>query len=356
MMGYFWYRYGRIAEGHRRLEAVLAHTEGLETSTRARVLRLAGVLSEESGLYERAQRLHERGLALYRWLGEKQGEAASLTSLGALAFAVGDLERAVALTRESLDLKRELGDERGLMSSRNNLGEMLQAAGDLAGAQALFEENLESDRRLSDEWGAGVTLLNLGTLAVEQGEPDRAEGLLLEALRTLLRFGDEDAVAECLDSLAGAAGARGEGHRAASLLGAAEAARESLGTPLRPVERNRYERFVAASRRGTDGAAWTSAWKTGRALSLGEAAERALSPEDRRPDASDGRRDPLTPREREVALLVAAGLSNRGIAEKLSISQNTTATHVGRILKKLGLRSRSQIGARLLRERHGLPD
>ncbi len=357
MMGYFWYRYGRIAEGQRWLEAVLARTGGFETSMRARVLRLAGVLAEESGLYERAQGLHERGLALYRRLGEKQGEAASLTSLGALMFAVGDLDRAVALTRESLVLKRELGDERVLMSSRNNLGEMLQAAGDLKGAQALFGENLESDRRLADEWGAGVSLLNLGTLAVEQGEPDRAERLLLEALRTLQSFGDEDAVAECLDSLAGAAGARGEGHRAATLFGAAEAAREEFGTPLRPVERDRYERFIAASRRTTGKEAWTSAWKSGRALSLRQAAEHALSPAGDRPELAD-RRVPglLTPREQEVALLVAGGLSNRHISQQLSISQNTTATHVGRILKKLGLRSRSQIGARLLHEQHTIPD
>jgi len=357
MMGYFWYRYGQIAEGHRRLESVLARTESFETSLRARVLRLAGVLAEESGLYGRARELHERGLALYRKLGEKQGLAASLTSLGALEFAVGDLERAVALTRESLTLKRELGDERGLMSSRNNLGEMLQATGDLAEARALFEENLESDRRLADEWGSGVSLLNLGTLAVEQGEPDRAEELLLEALRTLRRFGDEDAIAECLDSLAAAAGARGRARRAATLFGAAEAAREKLGTPLRPVERARYERFVAASRRGTGRAAWASAWEAGRALSLDRGAGLALSPEYGEREAAEGRAPgPLTPREREVALLVAAGLPNRRIAEKLSISQNTAATHVGRILKKLGLRSRSQIGARLLQEPDGLPD
>ena len=123
------------------------------------------------------------------------------------------------------------------------------------------------------------------------------------------------------------------------------------------MEQSRYERFVAASRRGTNEAAWTSTWKAGRVLSLDAAAERALSPEDPRTDAAHKpASDPLTPREREVALLVPAPLSTRRVAEKLSISQNTPAPHVGRILKKLGLRSRSQIGARLLRERHDLPD
>ena len=53
----------------------------------------------------------------------------------------------------------------------------------------------------------------------------------------------------------------------------------------------------------------------------------------------------LTRREREVALLVARDLTNRQIAVQLVISEHTVATHVRRILKKLDLRSRTQIAA-----------
>ncbi len=53
--------------------------------------------------------------------------------------------------------------------------------------------------------------------------------------------------------------------------------------------------------------------------------------------------DSLTPREREVAELVAGGLSNREVAERLVISKRTADTHVERILTKLGLRSRAEI-------------
>jgi DNA-binding NarL/FixJ family response regulator len=53
----------------------------------------------------------------------------------------------------------------------------------------------------------------------------------------------------------------------------------------------------------------------------------------------------LTRREREVALLVAEGLTNRQIATELSVSTNTANNHVARILRKLGLRSRAQIAA-----------
>jgi DNA-binding NarL/FixJ family response regulator len=53
----------------------------------------------------------------------------------------------------------------------------------------------------------------------------------------------------------------------------------------------------------------------------------------------------LTPREREVAALVAEGLSNREIGERLVISERTVEGHVERVLGKLEFRSRGQIGA-----------
>jgi non-specific serine/threonine protein kinase len=103
-----------------------------------------------------------------------------------------------------------------------------------------------------------------------------------------------------------------------------------------------------------DEATFTAAWEEGRAMSPEQAIEYALSAEEEpskaaapeEPPTGDGQEpSALTPREREVAGLVARELTNRQIADELVISERTVATHVHKILQKLNLRSRLQIAA-----------
>ncbi len=58
----------------------------------------------------------------------------------------------------------------------------------------------------------------------------------------------------------------------------------------------------------------------------------------------------LSERQQEVASLVAAGMSNRAIAEALGLGRRTVDTHVQHILRKLGVRSRVQIGVWMVSE------
>ena len=58
----------------------------------------------------------------------------------------------------------------------------------------------------------------------------------------------------------------------------------------------------------------------------------------------------LTPRERTIVDLVAAGLSNRAIAGELRISSSTVSAHLRRVCAKLGVKSRAAVVARLVTE------
>lgn len=69
--------------------------------------------------------------------------------------------------------------------------------------------------------------------------------------------------------------------------------------------------------------------------------EYALSEE--RPDGPSTDAGPLSRREREVAVMVANGLTNKQIAERLFISERTAEGHVERIRNKLGVRSRTEV-------------
>ena len=73
--------------------------------------------------------------------------------------------------------------------------------------------------------------------------------------------------------------------------------------------------------------------------------------------ASDGGRGPLdrlTPREREVLVLIARGFPNKRIARELTLSEKTVKTHVGHVLAKLGVSDRTQ--AAVVAVRAGLVD
>jgi non-specific serine/threonine protein kinase len=89
-------------------------------------------------------------------------------------------------------------------------------------------------------------------------------------------------------------------------------------------------------------------------MSPEQAIDYALSPDEPEQPAAPVPEEPspaLTRREREIAALVARGLTNRQISEALSISERTVTTHVDHILTKLGASSRAQVAAWMVEQR-----
>ncbi len=95
------------------------------------------------------------------------------------------------------------------------------------------------------------------------------------------------------------------------------------------------------------GRAFDRVYRSGKGMDSGQLVALALEERQAPVARTSSRPSPsrLTARERQIAGLVAQGLSNKEIASKLVISQRTAETHVEHILTKLGFTSRAQIAA-----------
>src|SRR5207244_319420 len=133
--------------------------------------------------------------------------------------------------------------------------------------------------------------------------------------------------------------------------------RRGAGAPQPPADDQVCEQALAAARASLDEAAFAAAWAEGKALPIEEAVAYGLADAARVSPRDPAARVPagelLTPREREVATLVARGLSNRDIAATLVISERTVEAHVGHALGKLGLSSRTQLAVWAAEQRLG---
>ena len=147
----------------------------------------------------------------------------------------------------------------------------------------------------------------------------------------------------------------GRFREAARVLSAADAVRAGLGAPLLHSDRQAYHRMLESVKASMNTEAFEGEWDGGRTLGLDDAIQFAQDTAHAamaRPRPPEKSRDPLTTREREVAALVARGLSNREIGTKLGIAERTAISHVEHIMNKLAMHSRAQIAAWAVR--HGL--
>ncbi len=347
-LGRFWVAQG-LGEGRRWLEKGLAKSSASPTPVRAKALIQAGFDAVYEGDPGAAIALLEEGLALYKEMGDRSGVAFAIGSLGHAVVHSGNRERVMTLREEAEALLREALDRRAAADLLTFLGLAAESETDFEQMEARLKEALALRRELGDIRGVAMCLTPLGMTALEQGDPGRASALFEEDLRLLLAVRDKVGIVYGLLGMAAVNALRGQPARAARLWGAVEALREAIGHLPTTLERARYdhEGYLAAARAGLDEASFDAAWSEGRAMSPEQAIEYALSAEDASLQAVRESRaappDPLTRREREVATLIGRGFTNRQVAEELAITERTVEAHVSKILRKLKLRSRTQI-------------
>src|SRR5205807_900393 len=161
-----------------------------------------------------------------------------------------------------------------------------------------------------------------------------AEELLHEALPLWRQTLARPFAADSLETLAAVASKHESYQEAARLFGAAEALRDLTGYVRFAVNQRAYESLVSQLRAvgGEDDV--NRAWTEGKALSFEEALSYAQRGRGERKRPSVGWAS-LTPAELDVARLVAEGLANKDIGERLFISSRTVQTHLTHIYTKL---------------------
>ncbi len=351
----FWFMRGRVTEGRKYLEDALERDRDAPPRVVLKALDAAAHLARQLGDYPRAVTLAERGLALAREHEDREGTAMFLDALGIVAGLQGDLHRARTTCEGSLALWRELGDKWQISTMLRELGAFANFQGDYAAAAAYCTESLELARDLGDQHRIAFALKGLGDVALRAGDTPRAAALLAEALTLSRETGNLTTTGMSLEGLTAVAAAEGRYDRAARLAGAAEALREAHGWYRAAVNQRAFEACTDAARASLPGPAFLAAWEAGRAMTPAEAIEYALAgPEEKGPTAPAAPKrslNLLAPREREVAALIARGLTNRDIAVSLAITERTAETHVQHILNKLGFASRAQIAAWAVEQR-----
>ena len=393
VLGTFWHMHSHSEEGRKWLEATLARDNRAPVVARIKALealfwlafdqwdhdraeaiaREATELSAEAeiedslaaslriisagplwvrGDYERGKELLEESLEISRQAGDRILIAEALIQLAGTAWGTGDTERGKEIYEEGIVVCREAGYTFRLSDFLFSLGYQLLLEGDYERGAALNEEAVTICREHGYKRSLNFALDNLGWAALLRGDHTRAKTFYEESLAVSKELGDKACASESLDGLACVAGAEGEAGRAARLFGAAEAMREILSEAVvfqhTPEEAAWREPSRARARSRLGEAAWEETLAEGRAMELREAVEYALSPQEPSattpaPEQSSTSEPPagLTSREVEVLQLVATGMTNAQVAEKLFLSPRTIQRHLNSVYHKIGVSSRT---------------
>ena len=347
----FWRVRGHIRLGVRHFESAL---DAVADGTYARGL-LLGVLAEYQqvlGEYDVAEERAREAEALFTSMGDQPvAQRIVIGVLGLIAAARGDFAQAIAEFRRARPLVDALPSDISLAYWHAGVGRFELGLGDLPAAERDLELAREHFGR-APSWGSAQVLAQLGVIARRNGDAARAEALLAESLDLLRRYGATIEAIACLEDVARVALEQHQWRRAATMFAATTGLRDTTAAKPNVSDRAQLDSDIDRVRSMLDARVFDEVWSLGLGLTLDEAVDVATSTSDNVVAAQPvPRGSALTPREREIADLVALGLTNREIAERLVISAGTVRIHVERILGKLGRTSRVQVATWVVDQR-----
>ncbi|ONI92041.1 LuxR family transcriptional regulator [Saccharothrix sp. ALI-22-I] len=348
----YWFGRGLLSEGRHWLDRALAQ-QPRPCVDRGRALYVDSMLAGHQGDVAATSTLVAEGQQVAEQLGDASMRALFTLASGYLAIYRGDLRHAVALLDAALDTYRAEGDIPRLLETLLALALASEGLGDPARALACHEEALAITEPRGEVWYRSISLWVLGLALWQQGDLRRATGLVRESLRLKLPLNDLLGFAWCLEALAWIAAGEPDRRRAATLLGAVQECWQAIGaSPAKsPHLLGYHDECEQRTRHALGEQAFQAAFQRGVDLGLTDAIGYALDEKPQPARSPAGTTTTLTQREQQVADLVAEGLTNKGIAARLVISQRTAESHVKNIMTKLGFTKRTQLATWVTEQR-----
>ncbi len=347
------------------------------------VLGDLGEIAQILGDYQAAKSYIEEGLVYLIALDHRWSLGHQYEYLGRVLHAMGEFVEAKRNLTLSLDIAREVGDPRRITFAQIGLGDLAISSGEFEEAQGYFGDALELSIANSQRWQRAWSLLGLGKSRYGQGDFSGASQYLEESLALCRELGwklgvarTHNALGEVAVATADDASARRSFRRALEiglevevdplLLGAVAGVGRLLaqgGELPQGVKLLAQALDHPASHADTKNAAsgalaelesqlsqsdFNASVQKGKSLDLEQTAAGLLNSLEAGETAAGEQplADPLTARELEVLVLVAAGQSNREIARELVIALGTVKTHVHNICGKLNAPNRVKAAAR----------
>ncbi|MCP2293294.1 protein kinase domain-containing protein [Nocardia amikacinitolerans] len=342
----FWSFRGLYGEGRHWIERVLAHPGSCSLPDRIRALNVGTVMAAEQQDLQAAETLLEQARAFAERDPAPLHRALVASADGILSLYRGEPARAVSCFEGAVEVFGSDPSGHLHVAALMTLGWAHAARGDTRKAIENLEQVLSITESSGESLFRSSTLWGLGICAWQQGERSRAPDLFDRSLRVNRRV--RSPLVAVLD-LAGLAWVTAEedAERSAVLMGAAESLlRSGSGFSIFFPELSRSHDECERVVRGALGERrFHAAFRRGQAMTMTAAVAYSLGERPREKTPTAGDVGELTKRERQVAELVAQGLTNKQIANALVISQRTAEGHVEHILTKLGFTSRAQVAA-----------
>lgn len=337
----YWLVRGWQSEGRQWLDEALAAATA-STSQRARALRVNSYLTVLQGDPRRAVAMTAAAREIAAEVGDDVELGYVTMVQGVIGLAVGDLTRARGLLETALDCFERRGHTLGIANTLVILVAVAAAMEDASLAELCHRHCMALTAPGGEAYLRGFSLWGRSLAALRDGDVDHARDLQRESLRLKRSLDDRLGIVLCIEALAWIDVAQGQDARAALLLGGTE----RLWPPMRMTIASipEFGRFGAAYEdvlRSRLGARFAETARRGSRMTIDQLCDLALGEQARAEPAPS----PLTDREREIAELVARGLTNRSIAGALTLSPRTVEGHVEKIMGKLGFTRRTQIAA-----------